>query len=229
MVFQRRLSVHLFSSGHLIRVGRSVGFCDVRQVPRQQFGDAVHGMVGDPFEDHAQIELRVEAVELGGSSERVDGGSAFSAVVGAGEEEVLATQADGAQAAFGGIVVDLDAAVVDVARKRGPAREYTSTPSPISLTIRPEWAAIIGSINSRLSAFRRERVPASSIPMRREYPTTSADRIAASLLWRRSPAIHTALPEKGPAVQVQSSLGKVSIAAMSANGHLVGFGWFAAS
>jgi hypothetical protein len=62
-------------------------------------------MVGDPFEDLAQIELRIETVELGGSSECVDGGGAFSAVVGASEEEVFATQADGAQAAFGGVVV----------------------------------------------------------------------------------------------------------------------------
>jgi hypothetical protein len=44
----------------------------------------------------------------------------------------------------------------------------TSAPSPMSLTMRPEWAAIVGSINSRLRAFRRARVPASSKPMRRE-------------------------------------------------------------
>ena len=58
----------------------------------------------------------------------------------------------------------------------------TSAPSPMSLTIRPEWAAIVGSISSRLKAFSRDNVPVSSMPMRREYPTTSADRIAASLL-----------------------------------------------
>ena len=44
----------------------------------------------------------------------------------------------------------------------------TNAPSPISLTIRPEWAAITGSISSRLKVFRRARVLASSIPMRRE-------------------------------------------------------------
>jgi hypothetical protein len=61
-------------------------------------------MVGDPFEDLPQIELRVEVVEPGGSSERVDGGSVFSAVVGAGEEEVLATETDGAQAALAALL-----------------------------------------------------------------------------------------------------------------------------
>jgi hypothetical protein len=63
----------------------------------------------------------------------------------------------------------------------------TSAPSPMSLTIRPEWAAIAGSIRSRQIAFNRFNVPASWIPIRREYPTTSAERIAASRLWRRPP------------------------------------------
>src|SRR5262249_22709702 len=54
-------------------------------------------------------------------------------------------------------------------------------------------AAIVGSITSRLKAFKRASVPASSIPMRREYPTTSADSIAASLLWRRSSAMQARL------------------------------------
>jgi len=44
----------------------------------------------------------------------------------------------------------------------------TSMPSPISLTIRPEWAPICGSTRSRRKAFKRASVPASSIPMRRE-------------------------------------------------------------
>ena len=44
----------------------------------------------------------------------------------------------------------------------------TSAPSPISLTMRPEWAVMAGSISSRLNAFSRDSVPASSTPMRRE-------------------------------------------------------------
>jgi putative ABC transport system substrate-binding protein len=45
---------------------------------------------------------------------------------------------------------------------------YQAQTTRESLTIRPEWAAIAGSISSRLKAFRRARVLASSIPMRRE-------------------------------------------------------------
>jgi hypothetical protein len=37
---------------------------------------------------------------------------------------------------------------------------------------------------------------ALAMPMRREYPTTSADRIAASLLLRRSSAMQTAPPRR---------------------------------
>jgi hypothetical protein len=72
----------------------------------------------------------------------------------------------------------------------------TKAPSPMSLTIRPEWAAIVGSISSRRKALSRDSVPASSMPMRREYPTTSADRIAASLLCRRSSAMQNTLPKR---------------------------------
>jgi hypothetical protein len=52
----------------------------------------------------------------------------------------------------------------------------------MSLTMRPECPVIVGSISSRLKAFSLNKVPASSKLMRREYPTTSADRIAASRL-----------------------------------------------
>jgi hypothetical protein len=89
----------------------------------------------------------------------------------------------------------------------------TSAPSPISLKIRPEWAAIRGSKKSRLIAFNRASVPVSSIPMRREYPTTSADRIAASLLWTRPSAIQAAPPESRDPIRLYGSLGGVSIAA----------------
>ena len=43
----------------------------------------------------------------------------------------------------------------------------TSAPSPISLTTRPRYSAISGSMNSLRSAFRRAIVPASSAPTSR--------------------------------------------------------------
>jgi hypothetical protein len=55
----------------------------------------------------------------------------------------------------------------------------TSSPSPVVLTSRPLCAAIIGSISSPRMAFSLVRVPPSSAPISREYPATSAAKIAA--------------------------------------------------
>jgi hypothetical protein len=44
--------------------------------------DAVDGIVGDAFEHLAQIELRIDAVELGRAEQSVDRCCAFSAGVG---------------------------------------------------------------------------------------------------------------------------------------------------
>src|SRR5207237_5053241 len=65
-----------------------------------------------------------------------------------------------------------------------------SRPSPVVLTMRPRCSAIFGSRSSRHSALRRSSVPSSSAPISREYPATSAARIAARrreaviLAWR---------------------------------------------
>src|SRR3984893_7966695 len=55
----------------------------------------------------------------------------------------------------------------------------TSMPSPVVLTTRPWCSAIFGSTSSRRTALRRSSVPSSSAPISREYPATSAARIAA--------------------------------------------------
>src|SRR6516164_10111341 len=55
----------------------------------------------------------------------------------------------------------------------------TSIPSPVVLTMRPWCSAICGSRSSRRSALRCSSVPSSSAPISREYPATSAARIAA--------------------------------------------------
>ena len=78
-------------------------------------------MVGDAAEDVAQIGLGVEAVELGGFDQGVDGGGAFAAGVGAGEQVVLAAQGQGPDGALGGVVVDLQAPVIEIARQGLPA------------------------------------------------------------------------------------------------------------
>src|SRR5215469_13490126 len=56
-----------------------------------------------------------------------------------------------------------------------------SIPSPVFFTMRPRCSLILGSTSSRKCALRRACVPSSSIPIKREYPATSAARTAASL------------------------------------------------
>src|SRR5215831_11710541 len=63
----------------------------------------------------------------------------------------------------------------------------TSRPSPVVLTMRPRCPAIFGSKSSRRSALSCSSVTSSSAPISREYPATSAARIAASLRSTRSP------------------------------------------
>src|SRR6266478_3008614 len=70
-------------------------------LPRQQLGEAPHRMIGKVGEDIGEPGLRVDAAELGGLDQRVEGGGAASAFVGAGEGPVVSCDGD---AVFGGIV-----------------------------------------------------------------------------------------------------------------------------
>ena len=68
-----------------------------------------------------------------------------------------------------------------------PAHPALSARSAV-LTSRPLCAAIVGSISSARIALSRARVPPSSAPIRREYPATSAAKIAARRrVWFMSP------------------------------------------
>ena len=46
-------------------------------VPGQELGDAVDGVVGDAFEDVVEVEFGVMAVELGRAEQGVDGCGPF--------------------------------------------------------------------------------------------------------------------------------------------------------
>ena len=96
---------------------------DGGDVPGQEFLEPVHWMFCDAFEHVAQVEFRVESVELRRTEQAVDGRSTLAAGIRASEEVVLATQSNGAQGAFSRRVVHLDAAIVDVAREGTPAGE----------------------------------------------------------------------------------------------------------
>src|SRR5689334_16657230 len=73
-------------------------------------------MIGQPGEYIGEPDLRIDVVELGGLNQRVDGGSAAAAIVGAGESPVLAADGNGAQLALGGIVGHAQPTVVNEAR-----------------------------------------------------------------------------------------------------------------
>lgn len=93
------------------------------ELPWQQVVDALDGVVGDASEDLFEIELRVESIQLGGAEQRVDGSGAFAARVRSGEERVFAAKGHDTQGALGGIVVDLEVAILCIASESAPARE----------------------------------------------------------------------------------------------------------
>lgn len=76
-------------------------------------------MVGDACEHVGEIVLRVDAVELGAFDQRVHRCGPSAAGIGAGEEPVLAADGDAAQNAFGGVVVEREAAIVEAAVRGG--------------------------------------------------------------------------------------------------------------
>jgi hypothetical protein len=80
-------------------------------------------MLCDPRQDVSEVKLRIQAVELGASDERVDGRGSHPARIGAGEQVIAPAESDGAQGAFRAGVVDLDQPIIDVARKGTPSRE----------------------------------------------------------------------------------------------------------
>jgi len=90
-------------------------------VPGQEFVDAVDGVIGDAGEHVAQVCFRIDVVQLRGADQAVDCGSAFAAGIRSREQVVLAAQGHHAQCSFRGVVVDFDAAIVQVAQQRFPA------------------------------------------------------------------------------------------------------------
>ena len=76
--------------------------------------------IDQSFKHVSEPGVGFNAVELGGLDQRADDRPAFAAAVGAGEEMVLAPEREGANRAFDRIVVDFDAAVIDIKAKRRP-------------------------------------------------------------------------------------------------------------
>src|SRR5450432_4066079 len=92
--------------------------------PRQQLIDIAVGVtIDDAREDVGQIRERVYVVQLAGLDQGRDGGPMLGASVRAGEQRVLSVERDRADGALDGVVVELDAAVIDKARQAFPARQ----------------------------------------------------------------------------------------------------------
>jgi len=80
-------------------------------------------MLGDAPEHMAQIGFGIETVELGSADQRVDRGRPLAALVRACDQVILSAEGDRAQRPLGGIVIDLDAAIIAVSRQGRPAAE----------------------------------------------------------------------------------------------------------
>lgn len=80
-------------------------------------------MVCDAEEDVAEVGFGIAAVYLGSPDQREDACGTRAALVGASEASVLAAEGDGADGALGGVVVDLDGAVPEIALEGRPSCE----------------------------------------------------------------------------------------------------------
>ena len=84
------------------------------EVPGEEFFNAVDRMVRNTGEDVRQIGFRIDPVQFRRADQAVDCSGPLPADVGSSKQVVLTTQGHSSQSAFGGIVVDLQSAVVTI-------------------------------------------------------------------------------------------------------------------
>ena len=58
-------------------------------IPWNQFGDTAVGVIGQAGEHIGEPGARIDVIELAGFDERIDGGGALTAAVGAGEGPIV--------------------------------------------------------------------------------------------------------------------------------------------
>ncbi len=92
-----------------------------RHIPRQEFMQPLWRRVFYPGEHRGQVGFRVVAVHLGRLDDGQEVGDALAALVRAGEQPVFAPDPDGPHRPLGNVIIDLDAAVIDVNPKGFPA------------------------------------------------------------------------------------------------------------
>jgi hypothetical protein len=105
-------------------------------------------MLDDAREDLAQVILWVETVQLRRLGRRIDRGGALPADIGTGEQPIFTAQGDWAHRAFGGIVVQGDAAVAENQSQRVPARQgVTDRHCDIALARHPRQGGVPERVN----------------------------------------------------------------------------------
>jgi hypothetical protein len=85
---------------------------------RQELVELAHWRGGDFGQNAAEVGVRVEAVALGAGDQRVESRVAFARVVMAGEKPVLSSDRDTLERTLGGVVVDVQVALLDVTAQR---------------------------------------------------------------------------------------------------------------
>ena len=92
-------------------------------VPGQEFVNALGGVIRQAGQHVGEPSLRVDIVELGGCDQRVDCSGAPAAFVGASEGPVLSPKGNGPQLAFGRVVRQAKAPIIEEADEGVPSVE----------------------------------------------------------------------------------------------------------
>ena len=87
--------------------------------------------------DVGQVGERINIVQLTGFDHGSDDSPVLGAAVRACEQRIFPIQRDRTDSAFDGIVVELDAAIIDEARQARPARERITDGFGVSVLLRP--------------------------------------------------------------------------------------------
>src|SRR5271166_3709029 len=166
----------------------------IANVIMNRVGDEHPAGIGQGFDPCGDIDaVAIEVIALDDHVAEIDADAQLDAVVRRGAAVALRHRL---------LHFDRTAHGIDDAAK------FHQHPVAGGLATRPRCSAIFGSTSSRRNALRRSSVPSSSAPISREYPATSAARIAARRrVWLTSPHPPSAAGRTGTARDARRSAG----------------------
>jgi hypothetical protein len=94
--------------------------------PRLQVVDLIDLVIRDAGEGVGQPSMQIYGTEIGRFGQDVGEGCGLPTCFGTDEEVIFAAEGDGAHAAFGGVVVEFDDAVVEVGTQAFPSAQCVS-------------------------------------------------------------------------------------------------------